>query len=57
MPEEFYCVECGRHIVRFHNSWDVKLCVECVYIPGWFQDAKLCAIFDPSYKLHTKREE
>jgi len=57
MPEEFYCVECGRHIVRFHNSWDVKLCVECVYIPGWFQDPKLCAIFDPSYKLHTKREE
>jgi DNA-directed RNA polymerase subunit RPC12/RpoP len=47
--EAFDCVECGRHVLRFAPAPDVKLCANCVSMPGWFEDPEVCALFDPDY--------
>jgi hypothetical protein len=59
MPHEFDCLECGRHIVRFapadaglaprFRAADKapELCAHCLFLPGWREDPRLVAIFDP----------
>ncbi len=45
---EFDCAECGFHIIDVSGLVrDPPLCMHCLYLPGWFNDPKLCAIFDP----------
>lgn len=53
MSEEFDCCECGRHIIRFipEPPGLVKLCAQCITLPGWFNDPELVAILDPEMPL------
>jgi hypothetical protein len=46
---EFDCCECGRHIVAVipDKAPVPPLCAECLTVPGWHEDPKLCAIIDP----------
>jgi hypothetical protein len=47
-PEEFDCIECGRHIIRIIAELDrPKICACCMMIPGWFTVPELRAIIDP----------
>jgi hypothetical protein len=46
--QEFDCVECGRHIIRFAGDGGV-LCALCLFTPGWFRNEELREIFDPEH--------
>jgi hypothetical protein len=46
--EEFDCLECGQHIVRIIADPDApKLCVHCIFLPGWFRYPELRAMIAP----------
>jgi len=47
---DFVCVECGRQIWRAIPLMDgeVRMCAECIMIPGWFDDTELRRILDPT---------
>lgn len=46
--KEFVCAECGRRILRIvSNHDDLAICAHCVAVPAWFNEPKLCRIFDP----------
>ena len=46
---EFDCADCGQHIMVFGDDRlpEGPFCLTCLYMPGWFKDPKLRAIFDP----------
>lgn len=50
MPCEFNCSDCGDHIfyVTAETPPYGALCAQCLHTPGWFNDPKLVAIFDPN---------
>lgn len=44
-PDEFDCIECGRHIIRIISELNTpKLCAMCMHLPGWFNDPLLVHI-------------
>lgn len=45
-PLEFDCRECGMHIIDFSGQWREPVCAHCMWYPRWFNDPKLCEIFD-----------
>lgn len=46
----FYCIECGRHIIRFAAPEDAPdKCGLCITIPGWFRHPDLVKILDHDY--------
>ena len=49
---EFRCCECRRLIVRLGVTAppDPRLCAECLFIPGWFNDPVLRRRLDPDYR-------
>ena len=48
--QEFDCVECGRHIIRFCGRMnEPALCAQCIFMPGWFRDARVRELFDPEH--------
>lgn len=54
--KEFYCVECGVHVVAV--VWIVGsplLCGQCIHVPGWFNDPTLAELFDPGGQLAKAR--
>jgi hypothetical protein len=46
---EFECCECRRHIIAVaaRQSPEPPLCAECLFLPGWPDDPRLRAIFNP----------
>jgi hypothetical protein len=48
--QEFICADCERRIVMFCGPEGTTHCGLCQYLPGWFNDPQLRAIFDPGYK-------
>jgi hypothetical protein len=44
---EFDCVECGWHVVLMvpASNTRLKLCMQCVSLPGWHEDYELRRIF------------
>lgn len=46
---EFDCCECGDHIVAIvaEKVPEPPLCATCLYLPGWKENPKLRAVFDP----------
>jgi hypothetical protein len=47
--QEFDCIECGQHIVRFIDDQPcaAKLCGHCFYIPGWFRNEDMRKLLAP----------
>lgn len=47
---EFDCLECGRHIIRFAApEGQPKLCAMCTMMPGWFRNPDLRELLDPAF--------
>jgi hypothetical protein len=46
---EFDCCECGRHVFICSGLPlpEPRLCGLCLFIPSWFNDPVLVAVFDP----------
>lgn len=44
---EFDCVECGRSIIRIVSTDTERLCAECLWLPGWFNEPEIAALLDP----------
>jgi len=46
--EEFDCIDCGQHIVRIIADPRMpKLCVHCLFTPGWFRHETLRRLIAP----------
>ena len=46
----FVCVECGTEIWRAVplTETEPRLCATCTMVPGWFEDAEMRRILDPT---------
>ena len=51
MPAEFTCCECGRDIVLItaDEPPPIRLCLMCIFLPGWFREPVLRRLVDPSH--------
>lgn len=47
--QEFDCCECGCHIIAFGDPRIPPLCGFCLFLPGWFNEPVLVAVFDPEH--------
>lgn len=49
MSVQFTCCECRRSIIAIvlDKPPEPPLCCECIALPGWHEDSKLAAVFDP----------
>lgn len=44
--KEFDCTECGQHIISYCPPDPAETrCLTCIWLPGWFNDAKLREVF------------
>jgi hypothetical protein len=52
MPAEFDCGDCGAHVVQIvaDEVPKVALCMQCIALPGWFNDPVLRKMLAPEYK-------
>ena len=41
---EFVCTDCGQSICAYGYVNEFKLCAQCLFMPGWHNDPRLCAI-------------
>lgn len=50
MTTEFVCAECGTQIWRpiALAPDEPRLCVQCLWYPGWHEDADLRELLDPT---------
>lgn len=50
MPDEFNCVDCGRHIVAFpRDVMKMKMCAACLCVPGWWTMPAVAKLIDPEH--------
>lgn len=54
-PNEFDCIECGRHILRWGPP-DDPVCAECLHLPGWFRNPEIAAMLDPEFVVEKESE-
>ena len=49
-PNDFTCVECGTRVWRAIalTETEPRLCATCISLPGWFEDAGLRKLLDPT---------
>jgi hypothetical protein len=55
---EYDCRDCGVHVyaIGIEHVPEPPLCLQCKHMPGWLDDPRLVAMFDPE-RLTTKTKD